>query len=420
MRGYRVEHHFEQIGRRIMLLNATPIVGDGTVNNILLAISDLTEREQERFELEGQKEYAEKIVDASRDALLILGWNLRVRTANETFYKQFQVDPAETEGRLVYELGNGQWDIPVLRELLEKVLPNNNAFDDFQVEHDFENIGHRVMMLNGRRIDHMQLILLAIEDITERRRYENAIGASEKRLRKVLETDAVGVLFLDQTGTLTDCNDSFLRLTGYTREDLEARRITWRNTTSPDWIERGEEQWEKLAQTGRIGPYEKQCLLKDGSKSWMIFAGRDLGDGTIVKFCIDISDRKRAEEERELLARELSHRVKNTLAVLQSLATQPLATPSQSRSIATPFLAGSKHLLEFIVFWSMPSGKPPTSNRWSNKPWMSIVSTTRLSSRSTESQFTSAPRRALGSLWCCTNSVRTRPNSAPCRTTTGA
>jgi PAS domain S-box-containing protein len=330
IRGYWVEHHFEQIGRRIMLLNATPIVGDGTVTNTLLAISDLTEREQERFELEGQKEYAEMIVDASRDALLILDWNLRVRTANETFYKQFQVDPAETEGRLVYELGNGQWDIPVLRELLERVLPDNNAFDDFQVEHNFENVGHRVMMLNGRRIDHMQLILLAIEDITERRRYEDAIGASEERLRKVLETDAVGVLFFDQAGTLTDCNDSFLRLTGYTREDVEARRLTWRNTTPPEWIERSEEQWEKLVQTGRIGPYERQCFLKDGSKPWMIFAGRDLGDGTIVKFCIDISDRKQAEEERELLARELSHRVKNMLAVVQSLATQ---TASDAKSI---------------------------------------------------------------------------------------
>ena len=104
----------------------------------------------------------------SRDALLILGGSTWWRSANETFYTTFKVDPAATEGRLVYELGNGQWDIPRLRELLEKVLPGNDAFDDFVVEHDFEEIGRRVMVLNARKIDHLELILLAIEDVTER------------------------------------------------------------------------------------------------------------------------------------------------------------------------------------------------------------------------------------------------------------
>jgi two-component sensor histidine kinase len=162
---FRVEHDFDGIGRRVMLLNAHRIE---RADRILLAISDVTKEERIRFELEGQKEFAEKVVDASRDALLILGWDLRVRSANETFYTTFKVDPAATEGRLVYELGNGQLDIPRLRELLEKVLPGNDAFDDFVVEHDFEEIGRRVMVLNARKIDHLELILLAIEDVTER------------------------------------------------------------------------------------------------------------------------------------------------------------------------------------------------------------------------------------------------------------
>jgi two-component sensor histidine kinase/PAS domain-containing protein len=170
--GFRVEHEFEQIGRRVMLLNAHRMELADRPARILLAIEDITERERLRFELEGQRELTEKIVDAARDALLILGWDLRVRAANETFYTTFKVDPAATEGRLVYELGNGQWNIPALRELLEHVLPENDAFDDFLVEHDFEQIGHRVMLLNARRIDHMQLILLAIEDITDRKRTE--------------------------------------------------------------------------------------------------------------------------------------------------------------------------------------------------------------------------------------------------------
>lgn len=169
---FPVEHEFETIGRRMMLLNAYRMRRDGQEDRILLSIEDVTEKEKARWELEGQREYAEKIVDASRDALLILNWDLRVNTANQTFYETFKVDPSDTEHKLIYELGNGQWDIPGLRKLLENVLPKNSTFDDFEVEHEFDTIGHRIMVLNARRIDHMQLILLAIEDKTGRRAME--------------------------------------------------------------------------------------------------------------------------------------------------------------------------------------------------------------------------------------------------------
>jgi two-component sensor histidine kinase len=111
-------------------------------------------------------------------------------------------------------------------------------------------------------------------------------------------------------------------MTGYSRSDVEARRLTLRTLTPPEWIEASEEQLKQLEATGRIGPYEKEYLCKDGSHSWMLLAGADLGDGTLVTYCLDIVDRKRTEEERELLVRELSHRVKNILAMVQSLATQ--------------------------------------------------------------------------------------------------
>lgn len=320
---FRVEHDFEQIGRRVMLLNAHRMTPVDRPERILLAIEDITEREQIRFELEGQREFAEKIIDASRDALLVLGWDLRVKSANETFYIKFKVDPTSTEGRLVYELGNGQWDIPRLRELLEDVLPDNDAFDDFVVEHDFEHIGHRIMLLNARKIDHMQLILLAIEDVTERTHALNALRASEQRLRTVLETDAIGVLYLDRSGTIVDANDVFLRMTGYSRDEVISQRLTWRTMTPPEWVEITEEQMRKLKETGRLGPYEKEYFRKDGSRLWMMFSGRHVDDdGLVVEYCIDISDRKRAEMERELLSHELSHRVKNVFAIIQSLASQ--------------------------------------------------------------------------------------------------
>ncbi|MCA1409480.1 PAS domain-containing protein, partial [Ensifer sp. BRP08] len=123
VKGYRIEHKFPNIGRRVMILNARRIeANDGRPALILLTVSDRTEAEQARFELEGHREFLEKLIDSVREGLLVLGWDLRVVRANQTFYDLFQVSPADTEGRLVYELGNRQWDIPKLRELLEDVL----------------------------------------------------------------------------------------------------------------------------------------------------------------------------------------------------------------------------------------------------------------------------------------------------------
>src|SRR5258707_386051 len=113
---YGVEHEFEDIGRRIMLLNARRIESEeARPYLILLAINDVTDREQARFELEGQKEYAEKLSDSVREAMIVLGWDLRVKHANKTFYEAFQVRPEETEGQMIYDLGNGQWNVPRLR-----------------------------------------------------------------------------------------------------------------------------------------------------------------------------------------------------------------------------------------------------------------------------------------------------------------
>ncbi len=112
-----------------------------------------------------------------RDALafaesIILDAGLRVVRASREFYRAFRVKPEDTEGRLVYELGNRQWDIPRLRTLLEEILPRENTFRDFEVEHVFEGIGRKVMLLNARKVYREQgvgeQILLVIEDATER------------------------------------------------------------------------------------------------------------------------------------------------------------------------------------------------------------------------------------------------------------
>jgi two-component sensor histidine kinase len=191
VQDFRVQHDFETIGPRSMLLNARRIAGDGLrPSMILLAITDVTERERLENELIARAEFSEKLIDSVRDALLILTPDLKVVSANQPFYDMFQVSPDETKGRYVYELGNRQWDIPKLRRLLEDILPKQNSLDDYEIEHDFEQIGRRIMLVNARRLDHMPLILLAIRDLTEARYWESRqkimVGELQHRVKNIL------------------------------------------------------------------------------------------------------------------------------------------------------------------------------------------------------------------------------------------
>ena len=125
---------------------------------------------------------SDAIIATVREPLVVLDKSLRIITANRSFYKTFLVSPENTEKQLIYDLGNRQWDIPELRKLLEDILPMNTAFEDFEVEHDFKSIGQKIMMLNARKIytetDRSEMILLAIEDITERKKAEELIKRS--------------------------------------------------------------------------------------------------------------------------------------------------------------------------------------------------------------------------------------------------
>jgi PAS domain-containing protein len=117
--------------------------------------------------------YIKTIVDVAREPILILDKDLRVLAANEPFYRTFQVEPKDTEHKIVYDLGNGQWNIPSLKKLLEDILPKNTFFKGFEVAHEFPSIGRKVMILNARQIhlkddaDFSPIIFLAIEDVTE-------------------------------------------------------------------------------------------------------------------------------------------------------------------------------------------------------------------------------------------------------------
>ena len=138
---------------------------------------------------------SEDIVETIHEPLLVLDSNLKVILANQNFIDSFKVTREETLGNFIYNLGNRQWDIPRLRELLERILPENNPFDNYEVEHDFATIGRRTMLLNARQIEREvskeRIILLAIKDITARKDAEFKLSRHRNRLEKLVEEQTV-------------------------------------------------------------------------------------------------------------------------------------------------------------------------------------------------------------------------------------
>jgi two-component system, cell cycle sensor histidine kinase and response regulator CckA len=175
-------------------------------------------------------EFAESVINTVREPLIVLDQNLRVVAASHSFYQFFKVKPEETVCQRIYDLGNKQWDIPRLRELLETILPQKATFDDYEVEHDFTTIGRRTMLLNARQIvrglGKDRIILLAIEDITERKRLENELSESEERFRRLFETANDGILLLEKRKMeIRHANPAITAMLGYSHDECVGKEM---------------------------------------------------------------------------------------------------------------------------------------------------------------------------------------------------
>ncbi len=141
--------------------------------------------------------YAENVVETVREPLIIMDGNLKIVSANKSFYKTFKVHIKETKGQFIYDLGNGQWDIPELRKLLKEIITKKDTLDDYEIQHKFETIGQKTMLLNARRIPPTpakpRIILLAIEDITEKQKMQQEItgGLKERVQERTKQLDAL-------------------------------------------------------------------------------------------------------------------------------------------------------------------------------------------------------------------------------------
>src|SRR5271170_1216229 len=290
--------------------------------------------------VEDIQNYALNIVDTVREPLLILDTTLRVCSANRAFYQFFHVSPEETVGRLIYELGNGQWDIPDLRRLLEDIVPKSSVFNDFELEHTFPVIGHRVMMLNARRLQagsHGELLVLAMGDVTERKLAEEELLKAGALQSAIFNSANFSSIATDAKGVIQIFNVGAERMLGYTAAEV-MNKITPADISDPEEviarakalsvelgtsITPGFEALVFKASRGIEDIYELTYIRKDGSRFPAVVsvtALRDAQDAIIGYLMIgtDNTARKRVEAEQQVLDQRLRDQQFYTRSLIES------------------------------------------------------------------------------------------------------
>lgn len=257
-------------------------------------------------ELEESKElavhYMKTLVEVARESFLILDRDLRVISANDVFYQSFQVTPAQTENKLLYELGNGQWNIPELKKLLEEILPEKKVVKDYEVTHFFETIGEKTIVLNARQIDTVQLIILAMEDISARKEFEKKIA--EGLQNEILKNMTEGIYLIRVAdGTIVYTNPKFEKMFGYEPDEMLGKKVAIVNApTNKKPEETAKEIMDSIVKTGEWHG-EVNNIKKDGTSFWCyanvsVFDHPKYGK-VFVSVHTDITDRKKAQESLE-------------------------------------------------------------------------------------------------------------------------
>jgi PAS domain S-box-containing protein len=286
------------------------------------------------------QDYALNIVDTVREPLLILDAELRVRSANRAFYQTFQVSPEETVDRLIYELGNGQWDIPDLRTLLEDIVPKSSVFNDFELEHTFPLIGRRVMLLNARKLQagrHGELLVLAMEDVTARKRAEEELLKAGALQNAIFNSANFSSIATDEKGVIQIFNVGAERMLGWTAAEV-MNKITPADISDPQEviarakalsvelgtpITPGFEALVFKASRGIEDIYELTYIRKDGSRFPAVVSVTALrnAQGAIIGYLLigtDNTARQQVETERMLLDQRVRDQQFYTRSLIES------------------------------------------------------------------------------------------------------
>jgi len=271
---------------------------------------------------------ASDIVETVPSALIVLDRNLNITSANRAFYQTFRTSAENTEGCLIYDLGNRQWDIPALRTLLESVIPHRASVEGFEVEHDFPTIGQRTMLVNARKIfspgDHDGSILLAIEDVSEERAARKESKRNWQLTQSIVDTIRDPLVVLENDMTIVTASKAFLTIFGSTEAETHGRRVS----------ELGQHQWDVpalrhlmekvLPENKPIENFEIEDNFPGmGRRVFNLNARKISQPGNHAHRMLlvfeDITDRKQRERDAQMLTNEISHRIKNNLQIVVGL-----------------------------------------------------------------------------------------------------
>ena len=257
-----------------------------------------------------QEDYFKNIFNTVREGILVLDVDMRVLSANRSFFNIFKVDSAKTIGSFLYDLGNGQWNIPHLRVLLEDILPKHDTVDDYEIEHKFESIGQKTMLLNACKIlenrNNQPIILLAIEDISERKEFEIILAATEGKYHELVQNANSIILKMDPAGRVTFFNEFAEKFFGYNEEEMLGCSVV--GTIVPATTSSGSPGFDIDSMMKAIGTNqekytnnENENMLRNGERVWVAWTNRAIRDefGNVKEIlCIgnDITERKRLED----------------------------------------------------------------------------------------------------------------------------
>ncbi|GET34605.1 hypothetical protein PbJCM13498_34680 [Prolixibacter bellariivorans] len=245
--------------------------------------------------------FAENIINTVREPMLVLNEELKVIKANLSFYNFFRVNPEDTIGRLIFELGNQQWDIPKLRELLEVILPEKITFDNYEVEHSFSTIGQRIILLNARQIKRAageeKIILLAIEDITEREHALETIKSNEQKFVTLAE-QSPNLIFINYNGRVVYVNQKCVDVMGYSKEEYYAEDFDFMVLIDDDYKDIIRQNLYKSMQGLHVEPFDYRIVTKNNTKLDALITTElvdYLGGKAIMGTITDITERKHTE-----------------------------------------------------------------------------------------------------------------------------
>jgi two-component system, chemotaxis family, CheB/CheR fusion protein len=290
---------------------------DNRIDGVVLALHDIDAIKGANEQLRKAAEFFQGVMNTVIEPLLVLDGDLRVVMASEPFFRTFKVSAEETINKFFYSLGNGQWNIPKLRMLLEDILPKRLIVRSFIVEHDFESIGPRTMLLNAHTLpstsDGEPMILLAIEDVTERKQAEAALRESEERFRALFDLGPVAVYYCDASGVIQNFNHRAEELWGRApaHGDTDERFCGSFKMFRPDGSFMPHEECPMAeVVSGKIQTVHDQEVLIErpgGTRVIVVVNIRplknQLGEVTGAVNCFyDISERKLAEEAMARLA----------------------------------------------------------------------------------------------------------------------